>query len=98
MSLWTCGSGRRQGRTGLSRRPPGSNGIQMFPMALVAASNHLRSRGYDCKPAMLEMLIENGVVTPAKPDAWTQARPRKAQKRVSHLHIEGPSGSHGARA
>lgn len=46
---------------------------QMFPMALAAASTHLRSRGYDCRPAMLEMLVENGVVAPAKPDAWAQA-------------------------
>ncbi|MBI5864869.1 MAG: hypothetical protein HZB38_10240 [Planctomycetes bacterium] len=45
----------------------------MFPMTLVTASNHLRSRGYDCRPAMLEMLIKNGVVTPASPDAWAQA-------------------------
>ncbi len=44
----------------------------MFPMALTAASNHLRSRGYDCRPAMLELLIENGVVSPAAPDAWTR--------------------------
>jgi hypothetical protein len=27
---------------------------QMFPMTLTAASNHLRSRGYDCRPQMLE--------------------------------------------
>jgi hypothetical protein len=32
----------------------------MFPMSLAAAAHHLRSRGYDCKPAMLELLTENG--------------------------------------
>ena len=37
---------------------------EMFPMSLATAANHLRSRGYDCKPAMLELLIQNGVVTP----------------------------------
>ncbi len=46
---------------------------QMFPMATAAASHHLRSRGYDCRPAMLESLVEQGVVTPSHPDAWTQA-------------------------
>ena len=46
---------------------------QMFPMNLVAASNHLRSRGYDCRPEMLELLVSNGVVTPTGQDAWSQA-------------------------
>ncbi len=44
----------------------------LFPMDLSSASNHLRQRGYDCKPAMLELLIENGVVTPAESGQWTQ--------------------------
>jgi hypothetical protein len=46
---------------------------QMFPMKLAVASGHLRSRGYDCKPPMLELLIQNGVVTPVGPDSWTKA-------------------------
>jgi len=46
---------------------------QMFPMKLTVASGHLRSRGYDCRPEMLELLIENKVVTPASADAWSQA-------------------------
>lgn len=45
----------------------------MFPMSLAAAANHLRSRGYDCKPEMLELLVEDGVATSSAPDAWTQA-------------------------
>lgn len=45
----------------------------MFPMHLVAASNHLRSRGYDCRPEMLEVLIRNKAVSPANADAWSQA-------------------------
>lgn len=46
---------------------------QMFPMTLAQASNHLRSRGYDCRPPMLEALIQNGVVSPANQNAWSQA-------------------------
>lgn len=46
---------------------------ELFPMTLVAAANHLRSRGYDSRPAMLEVLIENGVVTPVQVDTRTQA-------------------------
>lgn len=46
---------------------------RMFPMNLASASNHLRSRGYDCRPAMLEVLIANHVVAPAGPDAWSRA-------------------------
>lgn len=46
---------------------------QMFPMATAAASHHLRSRGYDCRPAILDALIRQRVVTLSKPDAWSQA-------------------------
>lgn len=46
---------------------------QMFPMKTTVASHHLRGRGYDCKPAMLEVLVKNGVVTLDEPDTWTQA-------------------------
>jgi hypothetical protein len=46
---------------------------RMFPMATVAASHHLRSRGYDCRPAILDALIRQGVVTSSQPDAWTEA-------------------------
>jgi hypothetical protein len=46
---------------------------QMSPMTLAAASSHLRSRGYDCRPAMLELLVKDGVVTPTEADAWAQA-------------------------
>ena len=43
---------------------------EMFPLATAAASTHLRSRGYDCRPAMLDLLVQNGVVKLAQPDAW----------------------------
>ena len=46
---------------------------EMFPMTLVAASSHLRSRGYDCRPPMLEVLLRDGVVNPRNSDAWSQA-------------------------
>lgn len=46
---------------------------EMFPMTMTQASNHLRSRGYDCRPPMLESLIENGVVSLANQNAWSQA-------------------------
>jgi len=41
---------------------------EMFPMPTPAASTHLRSRGYDCRPAMLDALVQNGVVKLAQPD------------------------------
>ena len=46
---------------------------RMFPMNTVGASSHLRSRGYDCRPQMLDLLVEKGVVKLSQPDAWTQA-------------------------
>lgn len=46
---------------------------QMFPMSTTVAANHLRSRGYDCRPPMLDLLAENGVVTLSQLDVWTQA-------------------------
>ena len=46
---------------------------QMFPMSLASTANHLRSRGYDCRPPMLDLLIQNGVVSPADRDAWSQS-------------------------
>ncbi|MBA4028082.1 MAG: hypothetical protein C0511_18190 [Hyphomicrobium sp.] len=45
----------------------------MFPMTAAAASHHLRSRGYDCRPAILDALIRQGVVTPAQPDDGSDA-------------------------
>jgi hypothetical protein len=46
---------------------------RMFPMNATVASSHLRARGYDSRPQMLDLLVENGVVNLAKPDVWTQA-------------------------
>ncbi len=45
---------------------------ELFPMTVGQASEHLRSRGYDCRPEMLDVLLRNKVVTPAAPNAWMQ--------------------------
>lgn len=45
----------------------------MFPLDLVSAANHLRTRGYGCRPASLEMLVQQGVISLAEPDCWTRA-------------------------
>lgn len=63
---------------------------EMFPMSLGAASNHLRSRGYDSRPAMLELLVEEGVVTPAQPDAWTQTDVDTAAEHFEECNLLAP--------
>lgn len=63
---------------------------EMFPMALTAASNHLRSRGYDCRPAMLELLIQNGVVTPVQVDTWALADVDRAAEHFEECGILTP--------
>ncbi len=45
---------------------------EMFPMNLASVSIHLRSRGYDCKRMMLELLLDNEAVNLTDRDAWTQ--------------------------
>jgi len=51
----------------------------MFPMALAAASSHLRSRGYDCRPELLDVLIRNKVVNPPLPSAMLAAMDKAAR-------------------
>jgi hypothetical protein len=63
---------------------------RLFPMNLAAASSHLRGRGYDCRPAMLELLIENGVVAPAAPGAWTRADVDAAAEHFEQWEIFTP--------
>jgi len=46
---------------------------QLFPMTTGQAANHLRSRGYDCRPEMLDVLVENSVVKLSQPDVWARA-------------------------
>ncbi len=69
----------------------GSLGI-MFPMPTVVASTHLRSRGYDCRPAMLDLLVENGVVTLAEPDAWTRDDAEDIEQDLHRSRHVGPCG------
>lgn len=63
---------------------------QMFPMPLVVAANHLRSRGYDCRPASLELLIRNGIVTPQGPDAWSRTDVDEAAQHFEDCELYTP--------
>lgn len=45
---------------------------RMFPMDQVDVSSHLRTRGYDCRPVMIDSLVRSGAVKPADPNAWTR--------------------------
>lgn len=63
---------------------------QMFPMNMAGAASHLRTRGYDCKPAILELLIENGVVTSSGPDAWTLADVEAAAEHLEACQVFTP--------
>jgi hypothetical protein len=62
----------------------------MFPMNLAGASSHLRSRGYDCRPEMLDVLIRNQVVTPAGPDVWSRADVDAAAEHFEQCEILTP--------
>lgn len=46
---------------------------KLFPMDTGAAAIHLRSRGYDVRPPMLDVLVEDGVVALAQSDVWSRA-------------------------
>jgi hypothetical protein len=63
---------------------------RMFPMKLVVAANHLRSRGYDCRPESLELLIRNRIVTPADADAWSRADIDSAAEHFEHCQVFTP--------
>jgi hypothetical protein len=63
---------------------------EIFPMTTAVASNHLRARGYDCKPAMLDLLVEDGVVDLANPDCWTQADLDEAAEHFEDLEMFVP--------
>ena len=45
----------------------------MFPMPTTMAAIHLRSRGYDVRRPMLDVLVEDEVVALAQPDVWSMA-------------------------
>ena len=63
---------------------------QLFPMPKVTASHHLRSRGYDCRPMMLDALVDQGVVTPDYPDGWSQADVETAAEHLEAAEIFTP--------
>ena len=63
---------------------------RLFPMPKVTASHHLRSRGYDCRPIMLDALVEQGVVRPADPDVWTQDDVEAAAEHLEDAEIFTP--------
>ena len=66
---------------------------RMFPMHLIAASGHLRSRGYDCRPAMLELLVKDGIVKPVGPEAWSQADVDVSAEHFEQCQLFVPYGS-----
>ena len=46
---------------------------EAFPMSLAQAAWHVRTRGYDCRPESLELLVKQQTVEPVDVDAWTRA-------------------------
>lgn len=46
---------------------------EAFPMSLSQAAWHVRTRGYDCRPESLELLVEQQVVAPVDVNSWTRA-------------------------
>jgi len=75
---------------GPGAEPAGNPPEQMFPMTVTVASDHLRLRGYACRPAMLEMLMESETISPAKPDAWAQADVEAAAQYFERCDILTP--------
>jgi len=63
---------------------------EMFPMDATGASRHLRTRGYDCRPQMLDLLVERGVVKLSKPDVWSQADVDAAAEHFEECEILTP--------
>jgi hypothetical protein len=65
---------------------------EMFPMPLERVSLHLRTRGYDCRPLMLKMLLENKAVKLAQPDSWLQADVDRAAECLEDANVLTPYG------
>lgn len=63
---------------------------EMFPMNTMGASGHIRQRGYDCRPQMLDLLVRDGVVKLAKLDVWTQADVDAAAEHFEDCNILTP--------
>ncbi len=61
-----------------------------FPMDTNAAAWHLRSRGYDCYPNMLEVLVKHGTIKLAEPDTWTRQDVDAAAEYFEDRHLLTP--------
>lgn len=81
---------RGKSHTGIGRLTEGLPSDPLLPMHIDAASRHLHARGYDCKPQMLDLLVENGVVKPSQPDAWTQSELAAAAEFLEYGEIYTP--------
>lgn len=63
---------------------------ETFPLSTTEACQHLRRRGYDCKPAMLDLLVEDGVVKLAQPDVWTRENVDAAAEVLERCEVFTP--------
>jgi hypothetical protein len=63
---------------------------QLFPMRTAAAATHLRSRGYDVRPSMLDLLVEDGVVKLAKKDVWSEQDIERAAEHFEDCDVFTP--------
>lgn len=66
------------------------SGEEGFPLSLNLAVEHLRARGYDCRPAMLTLLAEDGTLTNTEPDAWTPSDMDAAAEHFERCEIFTP--------
>lgn len=66
------------------------SGDKEFPLSLSHATEHLRARSYDCRPPMLTLLVTDGVVPLAEPDAWTQSDVDAAAEHFEHSEMFTP--------
>jgi hypothetical protein len=72
------------------RQAAGTARASLFPMNTVQAADHLRSRGYDCRPEGLEVLVQYGTVRLSQPDTWQQADMETAAEYLEHAEIFTP--------
>ncbi len=73
-----------------SRDGSGPASEWMFPMTKNEASNHLRARGYDCRPETLDMLLEHKVVNPTPDDGWNRHAVEAAAEHLEYCGIFTP--------
>lgn len=61
-----------------------------FPMTRKRACEHLRTRGYDCRPEALDLLAENGVVAPSSRESWTPNDINRVATYYEHAELLTP--------